>query len=130
VTGSVAAGGQPAEDLASVRDATAYTADVFRAALARHGVRVTDPYAGSGATATDARPLASRDSMPLAKLLVPFLKLSNNEHAEIATDGERLVFFILFKNYLGGQHRYPGRQVHIGMFVGEERLLTPRSHRR
>jgi D-alanyl-D-alanine carboxypeptidase/D-alanyl-D-alanine-endopeptidase (penicillin-binding protein 4) len=55
---------------------------LFRAALARHGVRVTGQTT-RGATPAGATVLASRKSMPLSELLVPFLKLSNNLHAEI-----------------------------------------------
>lgn len=85
VSGTVPAGGQPAEDLSSVVNPTTYTADVFRKALARHGIRVHDATTSVGATPSGAHQLASRESMPLSQLLVPFLKLSNNEHAEILT---------------------------------------------
>lgn len=85
VTGSIPADGPPAVDLSSVDNPTTYTADVFRKALARHGVQVHDPATAVGATPAAAQPLATRDSMTLRELLVPFLKLSNNEHAEILT---------------------------------------------
>ncbi|MEV0703511.1 D-alanyl-D-alanine carboxypeptidase/D-alanyl-D-alanine-endopeptidase [Saccharopolyspora sp. NPDC050389] len=81
VTGSVPAGAQPFEDFTSVPDASAYAADIFTRALAARGVVVKGT--GEGAAPADARALASRQSMPLRELLVPFLKLSNNGHAEI-----------------------------------------------
>ena len=63
-----------------------YAAAVFRAELAKAGVNV------DGATLSGLRPRPTRHpggprpySMPLAKLLVPFLKLSNNMHAEALT---------------------------------------------
>jgi len=74
--------GRPAHPLRSVADPTSYAADVFRSALARRGIQVM------GATRAEATPagaveLASLDSIPLRQLLFPFLKLSNNEIAEM-----------------------------------------------
>jgi len=66
----------------TVDDPTAYTASLFRKALAKHGVKVLGPTA-AGAAPQGAKELASRESMPLSELLVPFMKLSNNIHAEI-----------------------------------------------
>ncbi|GAA0921700.1 D-alanyl-D-alanine carboxypeptidase/D-alanyl-D-alanine endopeptidase [Nonomuraea longicatena] len=81
VTGTVAT---PYQEWVSVDDPTAYSASLFRKSLAKHGVRVV------GRTTTGAAPegasrLAERQSMPLKELLVPFMKLSNNIHAEILT---------------------------------------------
>ncbi|WP_203885483.1 D-alanyl-D-alanine carboxypeptidase/D-alanyl-D-alanine endopeptidase [Planotetraspora kaengkrachanensis] len=72
------------EDWISVWDPTLYTASLFRAALARHGVRVHGPTV-RGAAPGDATTVADHRSMPLGELLVPFMKLSNNMHAEILT---------------------------------------------
>ncbi len=82
VTGSIPAGGAPTSEWMAVWEPTDYAASLFRAALTRHGVRVV------GATARAATPvsapiMASRKSMPLRELAVPFMKLSNNLHAEI-----------------------------------------------
>ncbi|MGH3664162.1 MAG: D-alanyl-D-alanine carboxypeptidase/D-alanyl-D-alanine endopeptidase [Micromonosporaceae bacterium] len=68
----------------SVWEPTGYAADVFGKALARHGVKV-ESRAEPGSTPEGAKVLASHDSMPLSELLVPFLKLSNNGHAEVLT---------------------------------------------
>lgn len=81
VSGSLPAGSAPAEEYTSVRDPAAYAVDVFTRALRAHGVRVDRT--GTGATPDGARLLAERASMPLRELLVPFLKLSNNGHAEV-----------------------------------------------
>lgn len=81
VTGSVPAGSGPVEEFISVPDPSAYAADVFTRALAAHGVSVSGTAAAP--VPEDARTLAARDSMPLRELLVPFLKLSNNGHAEV-----------------------------------------------
>jgi D-alanyl-D-alanine carboxypeptidase/D-alanyl-D-alanine-endopeptidase (penicillin-binding protein 4) len=82
VSGSVPAGAASTQDWASVWEPAGYAADVFRAALAAHGVQVLGDTA-RGVTPTGARQLAQHDSMTLAQLLVPFLKLSNNGHAEV-----------------------------------------------
>jgi D-alanyl-D-alanine carboxypeptidase/D-alanyl-D-alanine-endopeptidase (penicillin-binding protein 4) len=84
VSGSLPAGGDVDREWASVWEPTGYAAAVFRAALARHGVRVVGG-TGTRATPHEARPIADHASMTLAELLVPFLKLSNNGHAEVLT---------------------------------------------
>jgi len=82
VTGSIPAGGAPTSEWMAVWEPTGYAAALFRAALAAHGVRV-DGATARGATPATAGVVATRESMPLSELLVPFLKLSNNLHAEI-----------------------------------------------
>ncbi|GII79490.1 D-alanyl-D-alanine carboxypeptidase DacC [Sphaerisporangium rufum] len=81
VTGTVA---ETYEEWIAVDDPTGYAASLFRDALAKHGVRVLGRTA-RGATPAGASQLADRASMPLSELLVPFMKLSNNMHAEILT---------------------------------------------
>lgn len=82
VTGSIPTGGAVTTEWMAVWEPTGYATALFRAALARHGVRVTGQTT-RGATPAGATVVASRKSMPLSELLVPFLKLSNNLHAEI-----------------------------------------------
>ncbi|MEB3372449.1 D-alanyl-D-alanine carboxypeptidase/D-alanyl-D-alanine endopeptidase [Saccharopolyspora mangrovi] len=81
VTGTVPAGAEPVEEWVAVPDVTAYATDVFTRALAARGITVTGT--GEAAAPPGARELAGRESMPLRELLVPFLKLSNNGHAEV-----------------------------------------------
>ncbi|MER7079862.1 D-alanyl-D-alanine carboxypeptidase / D-alanyl-D-alanine-endopeptidase (penicillin-binding protein 4) [Saccharopolyspora kobensis] len=81
VSGTVPAGAEPVEDFTTVPDPSAYAADLFTRALAAHGVRVRN--AGEGTAPEGARVLAERESIPLRELLVPFMKLSNNGHAEV-----------------------------------------------
>ncbi len=83
VSGSVPAGSEPVEELTTVPDPTAYAGDVFARALRAHGVEVAET--GSGVVPADADVLAEHESMPLRKLLTPFMKLSNNGHAEVLT---------------------------------------------
>ncbi|RJL34035.1 D-alanyl-D-alanine carboxypeptidase/D-alanyl-D-alanine endopeptidase [Bailinhaonella thermotolerans] len=82
VSGSIAPGSPEVKRYMSVWDPTAYAADVFRRALARHGVRITGPTVRRAAPA-GASELAARESAPLSAVAVPYLKLSNNMIAEI-----------------------------------------------
>jgi D-alanyl-D-alanine carboxypeptidase/D-alanyl-D-alanine-endopeptidase (penicillin-binding protein 4) len=82
VTGSIPAGGAATSEWMAVWEPTGYAAALFRSALGRHGVRVLGPTARA-ATPAGAPVVAARQSMPLSELQVPFLKLSNNLHAEI-----------------------------------------------
>jgi D-alanyl-D-alanine carboxypeptidase/D-alanyl-D-alanine-endopeptidase (penicillin-binding protein 4) len=82
VTGSIPSGGAATTEWMAVWEPTGYAAALFRAALGRHGVTVLGRTA-RGATPANAPVVASRQSMPLSELAVPFLKLSNNLHAEI-----------------------------------------------
>jgi D-alanyl-D-alanine carboxypeptidase/D-alanyl-D-alanine-endopeptidase (penicillin-binding protein 4) len=82
VTGSIPAGGAATSEWMAVWEPTGYAAALFRAALSAHGVRLLGPTA-RGATPANAAAVASRESMPLRELQVPFMKLSNNLHAEI-----------------------------------------------
>ncbi|MEU5894044.1 D-alanyl-D-alanine carboxypeptidase/D-alanyl-D-alanine-endopeptidase [Streptomyces sp. NPDC047461] len=85
VSGTTPVGGAGAKEWMTVWEPTGYAAEVFRAALADHGVKVTGPNRLGRQTPVGARPLASHDSMALKDLLIPFMKLSNNMHAEILT---------------------------------------------
>ncbi|WP_433433720.1 D-alanyl-D-alanine carboxypeptidase/D-alanyl-D-alanine endopeptidase [Nonomuraea sp. CA-141351] len=81
ITGTVK---DPYQEWVAVDDPTAYVSSLFRGALARHGVKVLGPTV-TGAAPEGAAELAKHESMTLGELLVPFLKLSNNIHAEILT---------------------------------------------
>jgi D-alanyl-D-alanine carboxypeptidase/D-alanyl-D-alanine-endopeptidase (penicillin-binding protein 4) len=82
VTGSIATDVPVDANLVTVANPSGYAATLFREALARHGVSVRGEIA-TAATPAGASPIADRQSMPLSQLLIPFLKLSNNGHAEI-----------------------------------------------
>ncbi|MEH0843064.1 D-alanyl-D-alanine carboxypeptidase/D-alanyl-D-alanine-endopeptidase [Micromonospora sp. CPCC 205711] len=85
VTGQIALGDEPSSDWMTVWEPAGYAADIFRAALRRHGVRVLGRTVLGEATPEGAATVARHDSMTLAELMVPFLKLSNNGHAEVLT---------------------------------------------
>jgi D-alanyl-D-alanine carboxypeptidase/D-alanyl-D-alanine-endopeptidase (penicillin-binding protein 4) len=82
VSGSIAVDAGVDSTLSTVHDPSGYAAALFGDALRRHRVLVEDP-TGRGATPAAARTVTTRQSIPLAQLLTPFLKLSNNGHAEI-----------------------------------------------
>lgn len=81
VTGTVPVDGSATTDWVTVWDPTGYAADVFARALDDAGVRLRGREE-RGTTPTDARVLAEHDSMTVAELMTPFMKLSNNMHAE------------------------------------------------
>ncbi|HEV7629039.1 MAG TPA: D-alanyl-D-alanine carboxypeptidase/D-alanyl-D-alanine-endopeptidase [Streptomyces sp.] len=85
VSGGIPAGGDPYESWTSVWEPTGYAASVFADALKKHGVQVGQKTKLGEATPQSARQVARHRSMPLAELSVPFLKLSNNNHAEVLT---------------------------------------------
>jgi D-alanyl-D-alanine carboxypeptidase/D-alanyl-D-alanine-endopeptidase (penicillin-binding protein 4) len=81
VSGSIPVGAAGKDSYMAVWEPSGLAAAVFSDALARHGVRV------KGGTTFAATPagttvVAQKDSIPVGELLKPFLKLSNNMHAE------------------------------------------------
>ncbi|MGW1977162.1 D-alanyl-D-alanine carboxypeptidase/D-alanyl-D-alanine endopeptidase [Streptomyces sp. NPDC001889] len=82
VSGNIPLGGSATKEWVTVWEPTGYAAAVFSDALARHGVRIGDDPRLGRPTPAGARVLASHRSMPLRELMRPFMKLSNNMHAE------------------------------------------------
>ncbi|WP_166354976.1 D-alanyl-D-alanine carboxypeptidase/D-alanyl-D-alanine endopeptidase [Phytoactinopolyspora limicola] len=82
ITGTIATDGAQARTWRSVWEPTDFAAGLFLQALEERGVQVREGIS-RGATPDGARVLAERESMPLSELLIPFMKLSNNGHAEI-----------------------------------------------
>lgn len=82
ITGSLPAG-QARRNWVSVWEPTRLVADVFQQALAEQGVRVQGQLRIGQPTAPGARVVASHASMPLAELITPLLKLSNNNMSEV-----------------------------------------------
>lgn len=85
ISGQIPVGASATKEWVSVWEPTGYAADVFRRALKAHGVRVLGGTKLGAATPDGARQLAAHESMTLSELLVPFMKLSNNMHAETLT---------------------------------------------
>jgi D-alanyl-D-alanine carboxypeptidase/D-alanyl-D-alanine-endopeptidase (penicillin-binding protein 4) len=84
VSGRVPAG-RSGRALVTVSDPQRVAAAVFRAELVKAGVRVAKPTRVAHAPTTARVRLGLDRSITVAKLLVPFLKLSNNQHAEALT---------------------------------------------
>ena len=85
VSGRVPLGRSTASTLITVHRPELYAAAVFRAELAKVGVKVDGGTIRVATPATLRKRLARDTSMQLSDLLVPFLKLSNNMHAEALT---------------------------------------------
>ncbi|MFF8291236.1 D-alanyl-D-alanine carboxypeptidase/D-alanyl-D-alanine-endopeptidase [Streptomyces sp. NPDC016309] len=85
VTGEIPLQASPTREWVTVWQPTGYAAAVFADALAAHGVRLDGPTRRGRPTPPTARLLATHESMPLKDLLRPFMKLSNNMHAETLT---------------------------------------------
>ncbi len=81
-TGSLPAGGADFSALRTVHEPTDHAAHLLAEALADHGVTVHGEVDRAPEPAGAAE-LAHAESAELSELLVPFMKLSNNGHAEI-----------------------------------------------
>lgn len=81
VSGSIPADSSGEDIWCTVWEPTQLVASIFRDALRAHGVRVIGGTSYS-ATPANTASLAVHQSMTLTELLTPFLKLSNNMHAE------------------------------------------------
>ena len=85
LSGSVPQGRSATKEWVTVHHPHFYAGAVFRAELTKLGITI-DKSTISRATPSDGRRLVATDhSMPLSQLLRPFMKLSNNSHAEHLT---------------------------------------------
>jgi len=84
VEGEMPEAGTLSRSWASVWEPTGYVINVFRQTLEAEGIQFigqsTDRFEE---TPSSAEILATKESMPLKDLLIPFMKLSNNGHGEI-----------------------------------------------
>ena len=85
ISGTVPADGGTTTEWIAVRDPAGYATTVFHEALAAAGITVIGRTRWGSATPPSARVLAAHQSMTLSELMIPFLKLSNNGHAEALT---------------------------------------------
>ncbi|MEV6397298.1 D-alanyl-D-alanine carboxypeptidase/D-alanyl-D-alanine-endopeptidase [Streptomyces sp. NPDC051907] len=82
VSGDIPVGAGATKEWIALWEPTGYAAAVFADALAAHGVRIAGSPRLGRPTPPGAAVLASHSSMPLKELMHPFMKLSNNMHAE------------------------------------------------
>ena len=82
VTGSVPLGAATDTEWVTVQDPTAYAADVFARALDAEGIKLLGGVR-EGTAPEGGLVLASHESMTVGELLTPYMKLSNNMHAEV-----------------------------------------------
>jgi D-alanyl-D-alanine carboxypeptidase/D-alanyl-D-alanine-endopeptidase (penicillin-binding protein 4) len=78
-------GGRSGSRLITVDRPDLYAAAVFRAELKKAGVTVRGGTTALATPSSGRRVIGTDTSMPLSQLLVPFMKLSNNMHAEALT---------------------------------------------
>ncbi|WP_420489983.1 D-alanyl-D-alanine carboxypeptidase/D-alanyl-D-alanine endopeptidase [Neobacillus vireti] len=84
IDGTIPINGKETKEWIGVWDPTRYATALFRQALGDHGITV-DGKIKTGKVPDRAKLLTKHESMPLSELLVPFMKLSNNIHAEMLT---------------------------------------------
>jgi len=84
ISGNVPVGSSGKKEWVTVSNPTAYTLDVFKKSLASKGIKFSPKsVVRRGIAPADGQVLAVKTSMPLKDLMKPFMKLSNNTHAEI-----------------------------------------------
>ena len=84
ITGNSPLGTSGVKEWISVTNPTIYALDIFKRSLAEKGITfAASSKVIEGKTPKNAKALVSRKSMPLKELIIPFMKLSNNTHAEM-----------------------------------------------
>lgn len=82
VSGTIPAGAQNVREWVGVWEPTLYAGSLFKKSLEEHGIKVVGKIK-TGHAADTMTKLISHQSLPLAELMTPFMKLSNNGHAEV-----------------------------------------------
>lgn len=82
IKGTLPLNAQETKEWVGVWNPTSYATTLFKQSLSKHGITVSGKVI-SGSVPDTARILANHQSMPLSELLIPFMKLSNNVHAEM-----------------------------------------------
>lgn len=84
ISGNSPIGSSGKKEWISVTNPSIYALDVFKKSLAEKGITfAASSKIVQGKAPKNATALVSRKSMPLKELIIPFMKLSNNTHAEI-----------------------------------------------
>ena len=82
VTGTIPEDAGVTKEWVSVEDPTEYALSLFEKSMKKYGIKVLGKRK-KGKTPVGADMIATHQSMPLSQLLIPFMKLSNNSHAEV-----------------------------------------------
>lgn len=82
VTGTIPENSREVKEWIPVKDPTEYAMSLFAKSMRKQGIKIVGERK-KAKTPIDANLIASHRSMPLSQLLIPFMKLSNNSHAEI-----------------------------------------------
>lgn len=86
VKGTIPINNSTIKKWAAVWEPTEFAMNVFKKSLQAQGITfVTNSKSTTGVTPEKAIRLENKKSMPLKQLLIPFMKLSNNGHAEVLT---------------------------------------------
>ncbi len=82
VTGNIPLKHKPIKETLSVWNPTSYALHLFNQALKNNGIEVKGKIK-EGKISSNTTTILVHQSIPLSKLLIPFMKLSNNGHAEV-----------------------------------------------
>lgn len=82
VKGFLPLGAKSEKEWIAIWEPTQMVTELFKQELANQGIQLMGT-TRIGATPKDAIPIHIHQSIPLSKLLLPFMKLSNNGHAEV-----------------------------------------------
>ncbi len=82
VTGTIPENTGEVKEWVSVQDPTEYALNLFEKSMRKQGIKIVGERK-KGETPIDANLIETHRSMPLSQLLIPFMKLSNNSHAEV-----------------------------------------------
>lgn len=82
IDGTIPLEASRAREWMAVWEPSGYALDLFKLSLLQQGIKFNGKVR-IGAAPEGAKVLVNHQSMPLSELLIPFMKLSNNGHAEI-----------------------------------------------